>query len=146
MSIIFSRQCEYALQAVIFLALKPDGEFTSIKELTKKLDIPYHFIAKILQSLTYKGILTSQKGPSGGFALATPSGNITLFQIVEAIDGSGFMRNCVMGFPECNGTSPCAVHNSWAALRDDIHAMLSSRKIDKLALEMNKPGYRLTKQ
>lgn len=142
MSIIFSRQCEYALQAVIYLALRPEGEFTSIKELTRKLEIPYHFLAKILQSLTYKGILSSQKGPTGGFSLAIPSHQITLYDIVEAIDGSAFLHNCVMGFPECNSSSPCAVHSSWALLREDIHSMLASKNIDKLSLEMNKPGYR----
>jgi Rrf2 family protein len=142
MSIIFSRQCEYALQAVIYLALGPAGGFISIKDLTEKLDIPYHFLAKILQSLAGKGILASQKGPSGGFSLARPANEITLYQIVEAVDGPAMMHNCVMGFPECNGTSPCAVHASWAGLREDIHSMLSSKKIDKLALEMNKPGYR----
>jgi len=59
MSIIFSRQCEYALQAVLYLALKPQDELTSIRELTKKLEIPYHFVAKILQDLTKKGLLIS---------------------------------------------------------------------------------------
>ena len=74
MSIIFSRQCEYALQAVSYLALQPAGKNITIKDLTKRLNIPYHFLAKILQNLTYKKLLVSQKGPSGGFALALPPG------------------------------------------------------------------------
>lgn len=67
MSLIFSRQCEYALQAVLYLALRPEGEMTSIKEMTDKLGIPYHFLAKILQDLSKKGLLSSLKGPTGGF-------------------------------------------------------------------------------
>ncbi|HXG38773.1 MAG TPA: Rrf2 family transcriptional regulator [Bacteroidota bacterium] len=142
MSIFFSRQCEYALQAVMYLALKPEGEMTSIKELTKKLNIPYHFLAKILQDLTYKGLLKSQKGPSGGFALGMQPKDITLFHIVEAIDGVDFTNKCVLGFPECSGKNPCAVHDKWGGLRDQIYDMLVSKNIAQMAKEMKKPEYR----
>jgi len=141
MSVIFSRQCEYALQAVLFLALKPEGEMTSIKELTRKLEIPYHFLGKILQDLTRKELLKSLKGPTGGFALGMPPKDITLFHIVEAIDGAAFTRSCVLGFPECSGVNPCAVHDKWSTLRDGIYAMLVTRNIAQLAREMKKTEY-----
>lgn len=141
MSIIFSRQCEYALQAVTYLALRPDGEMTSIRELAKKLEIPYHFLAKILQDLSYKGLLLSQKGPTGGFALGMPAKDITLFHIVEAIDGVDFTNKCVMGFPECSGKNPCAVHDKWATMRDGIYSMLVNKNIAQMAREMKKPEY-----
>jgi Rrf2 family iron-sulfur cluster assembly transcriptional regulator len=143
MSIIFSRQCEYALQATSYLALKPAGEMTSIKELTKKLAIPYHFLGKIMQDLTYKGLLTSQKGPTGGFALAMPAHEITLFHIVDAIDGNEFLHKCVMGFPECTGKNPCAVHEKWGGLRDGIYTILVGRNIAQIAKDMKKPEFRL---
>jgi Rrf2 family iron-sulfur cluster assembly transcriptional regulator len=143
MSIIFSRQCEYALQAVSYLALQPAGKKTSIRELTRKLKIPYHFLAKILQNLTYKKLLVSQKGPSGGFALALPTDKITLFHIVEAIDGSGFANKCVMGFSECSDKSPCAVHKHWVKMRDGIYSMLVSENIAEMARAMKRPEYRL---
>jgi len=142
MSIIFSRQCEYALQAVLYLATKPEGEMTSIRELTRKLEIPYHFVAKILQDLAYKGLLASMKGPAGGFRLAMPAKDITLFHIIEAIDGVGFMHNCVLGFPECTGKNPCAVHESWGRIRDTIYNMLVTKSIDAMAGDMQKPAYR----
>jgi Rrf2 family transcriptional regulator, iron-sulfur cluster assembly transcription factor len=142
MSIIFSRQCEYALQAVLYLALKPHAEKTSIKELAKKLDIPYHFLGKILQDLTRKGLLKSLKGPTGGFSLGMPTKDITLFHIIEAIDGVDFTKNCVLGFSECSGKNPCAVHDQWGALRDKIYSMLVDKNIEVLAREMNKPEYK----
>lgn len=142
MSIIFSRQCEYALQATTYLALRPAGQMTSIKELTKKLNIPYHFLGKILQDLTYKGLLSSQKGPTGGFALAMPASEITLYRIVEAIDGNDFMNKCVMGFPECTGKNPCAVHEKWGGLKDGIYTMLATKNIAQMAKEMKKPEFR----
>ena len=141
MSLIFSRQCEYALQAVLYIALKPEGEMSSIKEMTKKLDIPYHFLGKILQNLSRKGLLRSLKGPTGGFALGMPAKNITLFHIVEAIDGVNFTSHCVMGFPECSGKNPCAVHEQWAGLRDGMYRMLVSKDIAGMAKNMKKPMY-----
>lgn len=141
MSLLFSRQCEYALQAVLYLALKPAGERVSIKDLTRRLAIPYHFLAKILQDLTRKGILVSVKGPGGGFALASPAEHITLFQIVEAVDGIDFTKTCVLGFPDCSGKNPCAVHDTWAGLRDDIQRMLVDRNIGQMARATRKPEF-----
>jgi Rrf2 family transcriptional regulator, iron-sulfur cluster assembly transcription factor len=143
MSLIFSRQCEYALQAVSYLALQQTGEFTSIRTLTKKLKIPYHFLAKILQDLTYKKLLISQKGPSGGFALTLTPEKVTLFSIVHAIDGDGLTKKCVMGFSQCSGKSPCAVHEQWEKQRDDIYSMLINKSIAEMAKEMKRPEYQI---
>ena len=145
MSLIFSRQCEYALQAVLFLALRPRGEMTSIRDLTDRLDIPYHFLGKILQDLTRKGLLESLKGPTGGFALAMPPEEITLLHIVEAVDGLGFTKRCVLGFPECSGTNPCSVHEMWGRLRDGIYTMLVQENVAELARGMKRPEYRRAK-
>jgi Rrf2 family iron-sulfur cluster assembly transcriptional regulator len=142
MSIIFSRQCEYALQATSYLALQPQDVMISIKDLTRTLKIPYHFLGKILQKLVSKGLLKSLKGPTGGFALAIPANEITLFRIIEAIDGNSFLTNCVMGFPECGGKNPCAVHEKWGNLRDGIFNMLVNKNIAQIAKEMKKPEYK----
>ena len=142
MSVLFSRQCEYALQAVMYLALKPDGEKTSIRELTRQIEIPYHFLAKILQNLTYKGLLVSQKGPTGGFALAKSPREISLYDIVEAVDGVGFTTSCVMGFPECSGKNPCAIHEMWGEMRKNLQATLADKNIAQMAKGMKKPEYK----
>jgi Rrf2 family protein len=141
MSIFFSRQCEYALQAVMYLALSSNGESTSIKELTEKLQIPYHFLAKILQDLTYKGLLESHKGPAGGFKLRKNGQEITALQIVEAIDGVDFKDKCLLGFPDCSSTLPCAAHEKWHVLREEIYGMLANKKITDMAREMKKQEY-----
>ncbi|MDP1675613.1 MAG: Rrf2 family transcriptional regulator [Bacteroidota bacterium] len=138
MSVLFSRPCEYALQAVLYLAQKREGEMTSAKELTSKLDIPYHFISKILQDLTYKKLLYSQTGPTGGFALAKSPKKILFLDIVEAIDGKDYKTNCVMGFSECGGEKVCAVHDKWKLIKENIHNMLVSKNIFEMAKEMNR--------
>ena len=143
MSVFFSRQCEYALQAVLFMALKERGAMTSSRELTERLGVPYHFLGKILQRLANRKLLTSQKGPTGGFALALPAQEITLFHVVEAIDGVGFTNQCLLGFSECSGRNPCAVHNQWTELREDLYEALVRKSVKEMAKEMKKPGYKL---
>jgi Rrf2 family protein len=110
MGLIFSRQCEYAIQAVLYLALKEPGVWASINELTDPLGTPPHFLAKTLQDLTKKNILLSLKGPTGGFALARPADGIKLLEVVKAIDGDDLFEKCAMGFPDCSSEAPCAVH------------------------------------
>ena len=132
MSVLFSKPCEYALQAVAYLALKPRGEMTSAKELTAQLHIPYHFISKILQDLTNKKLLYSHTGPTGGFALAKSPKDILFIEIVEAIDGKDYKTQCVMGFPECGGKNVCAVHDKWVIIKENIHDMLVSKNVFEL--------------
>ena len=145
MSIIFSRQCEYALQAVSYLALHPNGKLISIKELTERLKIPYHFLGKILQDLVQKGILISQKGNSGGFALAMPPETISFLDIIEMIDGTQFKHQCAMGFTECSSESPCAIHDQWEKSRNELHKLFAGKNIAVMAKAMKKPQYLVIK-
>jgi Rrf2 family transcriptional regulator, iron-sulfur cluster assembly transcription factor len=146
MSLIFSRQCEYAIQAVTYLARRPEESRTSIRDLAHILKIPHHFLAKILQRLTRKGLLTSTKGPTGGFALSMPAREITLFHIVDAVDGVGFVNQCVMGFPECSGKHPCAVHEQWGTIRETIYRLLVSQDLSEVGAAMRKPEYESAKR
>jgi len=141
MSILFSRQCEYALQAVSYLALQPAGKMTSIKELTNRLNIPYHFLGKILQDLAQKEILLSRKGHDGGFALAQSPEKLTLYKIIEAIDGTNFNHQCIMGFSECSGEHPCAIHSQWEKSRNEVHELLTSKSITDMAHDIQRPEY-----
>lgn len=138
MSVLFSRPCEYALQTVLYIALKPQGEMTSIRELSAKYEIPYHFLSKILQRLASRGILSSMTGPGGGYALAKSPKDLSLFNIVEAIDGNAFATQCVMGFAECSDVTPCAVHPKWKLLRAGVQKMLMEKNILEMAKEMSR--------
>ena len=141
MSILFSKQCEYALQAITYIAMRPAQSTTSIKDLAATLTIPYHFLAKILQELTLQGLLFSQKGPNGGFGLAKPAQSITLLHVVEAIDGFDFASRCVMGFKQCDDSAPCAAHAHWRVLRQGIHSMLAKRNLRQIAKETKKTEF-----
>jgi Rrf2 family protein len=132
MTVIFSKKCEYGMQAVLFLAAQKTGTVVSAGKISKILKIPREFISKILQSLRDSGIIRSTKGKSGGFFLAKPASQIKLIDIVEAIDGLDMFNSCVLGFPECTPDTPCPVHDSWGALRTQAFEMLSNETLDKL--------------
>jgi Rrf2 family protein len=141
MNILFSRRCEYAIRAILYLARKPRGMMVSIREFTEKLDIPYHYLAKILQDLTRRKILESHRGASGGYSLAQSADEITLIRVVEAIDGEALMKSCVLGFPECSSQNPCSLHELWKRCREGILGRLESENIASLASRMEKPEY-----
>ena len=91
-SMIYSRSAEYAIRSFVYLARIPDGKFAMVQHIAEEEKIPAHFLAKILQQLTRKGLLRSNKGPTGGFSLRVPASQITLLDLVEALDGQRARR------------------------------------------------------
>src|SRR5271154_4484830 len=83
----YSRSAEYAIRSCVYLARVPDGKFAMARNIAEEEKIPAHFLAKILQELTRKGLLRSNKGPSGGFSLRVPANKIRLLDVVETLDG-----------------------------------------------------------
>ena len=132
MTVIFSKKCEYGIQAVLYLAAREKGTLVSAEEISKVLKIPREFVSKILQSLRESGLILSSKGKSGGFTLAKDPSRVKLLDVVAAIDGLDMFDNCVLGFPECTATHPCPVHDTWGTLRTQAYDMLNSETIDKL--------------
>jgi len=143
MNSLFSKQCEYAIQALLYLALRPPGTMTSIKDLTGALRIPFHFVAKILQRLTRKGLVSSLKGPTGGFMLGHPAEKITLFEVINAVDGTIALDSCLLGFSECSSAHPCGVHKEWQKVRSSTKSILMNQTIAAMAQNTKKPQYRI---
>lgn len=149
MSVVFSRSCEYALQAVMYIAMQPPRQMVLLKDIAEKVNIPKHFLGKILQKLAKAGLLDSQKGPNGGFSLIDSPNQITALMIVEAIDGTELMNHCVAGFPKCDREHPCPFHDEWYPIRESIKSMLERETVDKLMVDAKagkrvpflKPGY-----
>jgi len=90
---IYSRSAEYAIRSFVYLARIPEGRFAMARHIAEEEQIPAHFLAKILQELTRKGLLRSNKGPSGGFSLRLPANQIRLLDLVEALDGAALAES-----------------------------------------------------
>ena len=131
---IYSRSAEYAIRAFVYLADVPDGKYAMVKNIAKECGIPTHFLAKILQQLARKNFLRSSKGPTGGFALRRPPGDINLLEIVDNIDGLSEYHRCPSGMEDCSDDAPCGMHDSWKELRARILEYLEDTTIADLAL------------
>jgi Rrf2 family protein len=131
---IYSRSAEYAIRAFVQLAVVPEGKYAMVKQIAENADIPSHFLAKILQQLARKGFLRSSKGPTGGFCLRVPATELSLLNIVDAVDGLVDFERCPAGMAECNDQAPCGMHDSWKALRNRIMEYLERTTIEDLAI------------
>lgn len=141
---LLSKSCVYGLRASIYLATKENGEFVPIKKMSDTLEISHHFLTKILQQLTAKGLLNSYKGPNGGVKLNKPSGDINLLDIVIAIDGPELLTECALGLPGCGHQNPCPLHDKWTTTRESIRQMLESSSLHHLVERGKKEDLRLT--
>ncbi len=136
---MLSSTCKYALRAVLYLAVHAsEGQKIGIKQISKDLEIPTPFLGKILQTLAKHRLLTSTKGPNGGFGLGISPEEIRLMDVVEIIDGMDNFNRCVIGVKYCNEQeNQCALHTRYAHLRNEIKEIFSSETVAKLAEEVN---------
>jgi len=132
---MFSKACEYGIRAVIHISHQSQqGRRQSLKEVAKAIDSPVAFTAKILQSLANHQIITSVKGPAGGYEIPEKEqAAITLHRIVEAIDGDKIYNGCGLGLKNCNEQQPCPLHFQFKAIRDDLKSMLQTTTVAELA-------------
>jgi Rrf2 family transcriptional regulator, iron-sulfur cluster assembly transcription factor len=132
MSLLFGKSCQYAIQATVLLALQPADKLLLITEIASHLDIPSPYLAKVLQILSKRGLLTSVKGPGGGFKLGMPAESIIIRDIVESTDGLAAFDKCLLGFPKCGEQNLCPVHETWAGIKTDIMDNILSKSIAEL--------------
>jgi Rrf2 family protein len=127
---IFSKTCEYAIRAVLYIAFKSaDGRRIGIKDIAAGIDSPELYLGKILQNLSKKGIINSVKGPNGGFYITSESYSRPLSDIVEAIDGGGLFYGCALGLKQCSEINPCPLHHQFKSIRDEIKELLDQTTI-----------------
>lgn len=140
---LFSKSCVYGLRASLYLASYKGDDFVSISKLSDQLEIPFHFLTKILQQLTSVGYLESFKGPKGGVKLASKGKSATLYQIVAAIDGDQLFTQCIFGLPGCGENKPCPLHQEWDIKRTQIKEMLNKTTLTDLAIESKERKFRI---
>lgn len=140
---LLSKSCEYGLRATLYLATLKRGGYVSIREISDELDISFHFLTKIFQKLTQDGILVSFRGPNGGVMLARAPDQVTLLDIVLAIDGPELFSACVLGLPGCGDQKPCPLHNRWAVERERLEAMFTRTTVAEMADNIEAFDFRL---
>jgi Rrf2 family protein len=134
---LFSKTCEYAIRAAVYIASQSDtADKTGIEEICDNIEAPRHFTAKILQILTRNHLLSSQKGVNGGFYMTPEQLQQPMIALVEAIEGKEVLSQCGLGLRACSEKEPCPLHNKYASIRNSIKQMLSGVTIKDMAVSL----------
>jgi Rrf2 family transcriptional regulator, iron-sulfur cluster assembly transcription factor len=138
---MISNTCKYAIRAVIYISMnQQDGKNVGIKEISQNLEMPSPFLSKILQQLAKKKVLNSIKGPNGGFTLAASPDELTVWEIVEIIDGTDLFKDCFLGLNMCHGDknvkSYCPAHPYSEPIRAELERMFKGLTITKFAEDL----------
>jgi Rrf2 family protein len=138
---VLSNTCQYAVRASIYLALNGgEEEKIGIKKISEELDIPSPFLSKILQNLVKYKILSSTKGPHGGFGLEKKADDITMLEIIEIIDGNGLFEDCLIGLRSCkekgHDVVPCPMHKKYRPISNQLYKLFKNTTIGELAKEI----------
>jgi Rrf2 family iron-sulfur cluster assembly transcriptional regulator len=140
---MLSSSCKYGIRAVTYIATKSknNGKI-GIKKISEDLNLPTPFLAKILQQLAKQKILSSSKGPHGGFSLLKNPKNITLLDIVIAIDGSDTFDNSIIHNRSCTSVDEekllCPIHKDYTRIRTGLVKLFSKKTIYSLVKEVKK--------
>ena len=128
-----TRQADYAVRAVLFLSrLRPEGLVTTA-QIAKEQHIPQTFLAKIMSQLSAAGLVYSTRGAHGGVRLARSPADVSLLDVVEAIDGPMVLNECVLDPNACPLGPNCAAHQVWCQAQADLVERLDKTKFAQLA-------------
>jgi Rrf2 family protein len=122
-----SRKSDYALRAVIYLARLAPDRYGRVSEIAKAKDIPQAFLAQILPLLANRGVVKSQQGAHGGYALARSAGEITFLEVIESVEGPLRLNKCVEGHhDDCTILDSCEMLHVWNQAQNQMVGFLSS--------------------
>lgn len=139
---MFSKSCQYAIKAMIFVGQKSsDANKVSVKVIAKGINAPEAFIAKILQDLSRKDLIQSMKGPNGGFYLENQNAETSIADIVKAIDGDKIYDNCILGLKACSHKNPCPVHHEYLEIKKNFLKMIENNTIKEFNEKLNSGKY-----
>lgn len=129
---IYSKPCMHGLRAVIYIASRNVESPVRGEDIAREEDLPQPFLSKILKVLSSRNILHSVRGPGGGFRLARSADEITLLDVVEAIDGLTQFEECALGWKTCQDDKPCPLHSSWKDMRQGLKEYLQKTPVSAL--------------
>ena len=141
---MFSKTCKYAIRAILYLAIHTDEENkVGVDEIANGLDIPKHFLAKILQQLTRHNLASSTKGRNGGFYLSEENKDASLLPVITSIDGPDTFSSCMLGLPTCSEENPCTLHHDVVKYRMSLLSILDNNSIRDTATKIHRKKFKI---
>ena len=128
-----TRQADYAVRAVYYLTTLNNGTRAATSQIAHKQNIPPSFLAKIISQLSVAGLLNTSRGARGGVSLAKNPDDISLLDVVEAIDGPILLNECVGDTSTCTFTETCPMKPVWCDAQRDLVDRLSSTNFGNIA-------------
>ena len=142
---MLSRASKYAILSTLFLAEhSTETKKISVKVIAERIDVPSPFLAKLFQQLVRGKIISSTKGPNGGFYLTKKNGKRTVLDIIENIDGLTRLNECFLGLSECDASNPCPVHFIVEPFKNGILGKFRDLSIMEFSKEIISQGRKLT--
>ena len=135
-----SKKADYALIAMKHLALRGDRASSSAREIAEMYDIPIELMAKVLQRLVQRGLLASQQGTRGGYQLSRLPRQITVADVIQAIDGPVTVTACSTDDGQCEQYAKCNVRDPLWRVRERILKALGECTIAELASDAPRPA------
>ena len=127
-----SREADYAVRVMVDMASAVDERFQS-KTLAKDGNIPESFLFKILQTLIRHGVVRSYRGVGGGYQLAVDPARLSLYRLLEMVEGPLTLNLCAVSGDSCEFTEQCGVHDVWAVAQAQLRKTLEEVSIEELA-------------
>jgi Rrf2 family protein len=128
-SMLFSKSFGYAVRSVLYIAsVQPKKRYVQLDEIASQLHLPKQFMGRLLKRLAKEKILTSFKGPTGGFSITEENLQITLIKLMEITDGNR-LENCVIKKRKCNPSNLCPFHDHFSKLREDLSILMTHTTI-----------------
>jgi Rrf2 family protein len=122
------------------LARRPLGEVVMLDVVAREESIPVSFVGKIFQSLARAGIIRSARGSGGGFCLTRPSSEVTILQVIEAIEGPIALLRCLEAEPECEHIGGCALCGLLSEAQDKVREVFAKTTLEQLSGRHLPPG------
>ena len=136
---MFSNSAKYAIKAVLYLALHATRESkVHAKELSAEIDVPNAYMAKLLQQLVRHEVVSSTRGPRGGFYLTEANRNTPLIKVIHLFDGEDPFKSCVLGLKQCDESKPCPLHEKISPYRWTLLTALEFNTIQDFTDELGK--------
>jgi len=127
-----TRQADYALRAMLYLARLEPQKRESTSKIAEFQHIPSSFLAKIISQLSIAGLIRTSRGAKGGVELAHRPENISLLDVVEAIDGPITLNECTRDPSICSFGESCPIHEVWCETQMEMVSRLKQATFDKL--------------
>jgi Rrf2 family protein len=133
MRLELTKRADYAIRAVLALSGAARGERLSVRRIAADQRVPERFLPQVMRDLVLAGVVEGAVGRSGGYRLAKPPAEISLLDVVEAVEGDSRRRVCILRGGPCAVAAVCDVHAVFAAAQDDVLGRLRSTTVAGLS-------------